>query len=65
MMVMRMIGQRIGTGGSSGADYLLQTAMRNRIFKDLASINSYLIPSREVPPLPENITKKLQFVFEA
>ncbi|HYF02948.1 MAG TPA: tryptophan 2,3-dioxygenase family protein [Patescibacteria group bacterium] len=64
MMVTRMIGQRIGTGGSSGADYLLQTAMRNRIFKDLASINSYLIPSREVPPLPDDIAKKLQFVFE-
>ncbi|MES2765478.1 MAG: tryptophan 2,3-dioxygenase family protein [Bacteroidota bacterium] len=64
MMVTRMIGQRIGTGGSSGADYLLQTAMRNRIFKDFASINSYLIPGREVPPLPENISKKLQFVFD-
>lgn len=64
MMVTRMIGQRIGTGGSSGADYLLQTAMRNRIFKDLASINSFLIPSREIPPLPKDIAKKLQFVFE-
>ena len=64
MMVTRMIGQRIGTGGSSGADYLLQTAMRNRIFKDLANINSYLIRPQDVPPLPKEISTKLQFVFE-
>ena len=43
-MVMRMIGNKIGTGGSSGHDYLVATAEKHKIFKDLHSISSLLIP---------------------
>ena len=34
-MVERVIGRRIGTGGSDGVDYLDQTALRYRVFKEL------------------------------
>lgn len=64
MMVSRMIGMRVGTGGSSGIDYLMQTAIRQRVFDDLTSLSSYLIPTEVTPPLPPEIAKRLQFVNE-
>src|SRR5207244_11346349 len=35
LLVRRMIGVKIGTGGSSGYDYLRQTPERHHIFGDL------------------------------
>ncbi|MEY3385509.1 MAG: hypothetical protein RIR53_320 [Bacteroidota bacterium] len=65
MMVSRMIGMRVGTGGSSGHDYLMQTTMRQRVFDDLTSLSSYLVPSHHTPPLPAEIESRLQFVNES
>ncbi len=65
LMVSRMIGMRIGTGGSSGHDYLMATAVKQRVFDDLTSLTSFLIPSSHTPSLPDNISKRLQFVNEA
>ncbi|MBL7974086.1 MAG: tryptophan 2,3-dioxygenase [Candidatus Kapabacteria bacterium] len=65
VMVSRMIGQRVGTGGSSGFDYLLKTVTQHRVFTDIAGLSSYLLPSHQIPVLPEEISKKLQFVAEA
>jgi tryptophan 2,3-dioxygenase len=64
MMVSRMIGMRVGTGGSSGHDYLMQTTIRQRVFDDLTSLSSYLVPTQHTPPLPEAIEARLQFVNE-
>jgi tryptophan 2,3-dioxygenase len=63
-MVSRMIGSKVGTGGSSGYDYLLQTTIRQRIFADLAQLSSYLLPRSEIPPLPEQLQAQLRFAFE-
>jgi len=65
LMVSRMIGMRIGTGGSSGHEYLMATAVRQRVFDDLTSLTSFLIPSSHTPALPDNIASRLQFVNEA
>jgi len=65
MMVSRMIGMRVGTGGSSGHDYLMQTAIRQRVFDDLTSLASYLVPTNVIPALPKEIATRLQFVNEA
>lgn len=62
-MVMRMIGNKIGTGGSSGHEYLKKTAEKHKIFNDLHNISSLLIPRSELPKLPENIEKKLGFYY--
>ncbi|MEM6396022.1 MAG: tryptophan 2,3-dioxygenase family protein [Bacteroidota bacterium] len=62
-MVMRMIGNKIGTGGSSGHDYLTETAERHKIFTDLHNISSLLIPRSELPELPEEVERKLGFHF--
>ncbi|WP_343714969.1 tryptophan 2,3-dioxygenase family protein [Inquilinus sp.] len=58
LMVQRMIGLKTGTGGSSGHDYLARTAERHRVFGDLFTLSTYLIPRSALPPLPEEITRR-------
>ena len=62
-MVRRMIGSRIGTGGSSGAGYLQGAMDKHYIFKELTQLNSFLIDRKELPQLPESVTKKLGYNF--
>jgi tryptophan 2,3-dioxygenase len=50
-MVERMIGLRVGTGGSSGVDYLDATALRYRIFTVVLESRTYLLPTELLPPL--------------
>ena len=61
-MVHRMIGTRIGTGGSTGKDYLKAAADKHYIFKDITQLNSFLIERRKLPALPPEIEKRLGFV---
>jgi tryptophan 2,3-dioxygenase len=61
MMVGRMIGQKIGTGGSSGAAYLEKTVAAHRIFADLFSISTYLIPMSMRPELPAGMKRAMSF----
>ena len=49
-MVERIIGRRIGTGGSSGVDYLDRTAAY-RVFTELWAVRTILLPRDAVPPL--------------
>ncbi len=49
-MVERVIGRRVGTGGSSGVDYLDSTA-RTRIFSELWTVRTLLLPKAVLPPL--------------
>jgi len=49
-MVERIIGRRVGTGGSSGVDYLDQTA-RYRIFDELWTVRTILMAKEELPEL--------------
>jgi len=56
-MVHRMIGTRIGTGGSSGKDYLKGAADKHYIFKEIAQLTSFLIERRKLPQLPKEIER--------
>lgn len=49
-MVERIIGRRIGTAGSSGVEYLDQTA-RYRIFDELWAVRTILLPKEALPRL--------------
>ncbi|HET9057567.1 MAG TPA: tryptophan 2,3-dioxygenase family protein [Chitinophagaceae bacterium] len=60
-MVQRMIGTRIGTGGSSGAGYLKSAMDKHYIFKEIAQLTSFLIERRNLPKLPVQIKQKLGF----
>jgi tryptophan 2,3-dioxygenase len=61
-MVHRMIGTRIGTGGSSGKDYLKAAADKHYIFKEIAQLSSFLIERRKLPQLPKEVERKLGFL---
>lgn len=50
-MVERVIGRRMGTGGSSGVDYLDQTAVRYRIFRDVWAVRTLLVQQTALPPV--------------
>ncbi len=62
-MVERMIGRKIGTGGSSGHAYLRSTAERHRIFGDLFQLSTFLIPRSSLPELPADVRRRLGFVY--
>jgi len=64
-MVHRMIGAKIGTGGSSGHHYLMSTVDKHRVFTDLFNLSTYLIPRSELPALPEELIKQLSFSFSS
>ena len=63
-MVHRMIGTRIGTGGSSGKDYLKAAADKHYIFREIAQLNSFLIERRKLPALPREMEIRLGFVHQ-
>ena len=60
-MVHRMIGTRIGTGGSTGKDYLRAAADKHYIYREIAQLNSFLIERRKLPELPRELEQKLGF----
>ena len=63
-MVHRMIGTRIGTGGSTGKDYLKAAADKHYIFKEIAQLNSFLIERRKLPVLPLYMEERLGFLHQ-
>ena len=60
-MVRRMIGSRVGTGGSSGEQYLQGAVNRNYIFRELSGIITFLIERRHLPTLPSRLHQALRF----
>lgn len=61
LMVHRMIGSRVGTGGTSGADYLRAAADKHKVFVDLFDLATFHIPRSELPVLPEQVRRQMQF----
>jgi len=65
LMAARMIGTKIGTGGSSGHEYLRKAAEHNKVFSDLTNLSTFFIPRSDIPALPEEITKQMGFRFDS
>ena len=63
-MAMRMIGTRIGTGGTSGAEYLDRAAERHKVFTDLSALASFYIPRSKLPKLPPEVRSRMGFRFQ-
>lgn len=61
IMVQRMIGsQQLGTGGSSGYQYLKSTLSdRYKVFLDLFNLSTFLIPRANIPPLTKLMQNQL------
>jgi tryptophan 2,3-dioxygenase len=62
-MVKKIIGMKMGTGGSSGQSYLKKSASITSPFAELSSLATFLVPRRAIPPLPPVLEKKLHFVW--
>src|SRR6185436_12959537 len=50
-MVERVIGRRTGTGGSAGVEYLDNTALRYRVFRDIWAVRTLLLRHAALPSL--------------
>ncbi len=60
-MVQMTIGKRVGTGGSTGADYLKKAADTHYSFKELSVLTSFLGSRKDLPKLPAALAGKLGF----
>jgi tryptophan 2,3-dioxygenase len=65
IMVQRILGTKIGTGGSSGHEYLKSTTERNRAFLDFFNLATFLLPKSMTPKLPSEITDQLDIVYDS
>ncbi len=61
LMVVRMIGEKIGTGGTSGHEYLRRTADAYRVFRDLFELSTFFIPRSALPALPPEMEETMGF----
>lgn len=60
-MVHRIIGSRIGTGGSSGKEYLKGAVDKHHIFASIAGLTSFLIERKHLPVLSAEMESRLGF----
>lgn len=65
LMAHRLLGTKIGTGGSSGHHYLKMAAENNRVYEDLFNLSTFILPKNLLPSLPEEVKKNLHFYFES
>jgi tryptophan 2,3-dioxygenase len=63
LMAQRMRGMKMGSGGSTGHDYLAATASRHRIFTDLFALSTFLIPRSKLPRLPKHVVERMGFRY--
>lgn len=63
-MVHRMIGIKVGTGGTLGHGYLRATVDNNKVFSDIANLSTLLIPRRLLPELPAELRDQLKYFHQ-
>jgi tryptophan 2,3-dioxygenase len=63
VMVQRMIGTKVGTGGSSGYGYLKRTADEHRVFADLVALATFLLPRSALPELPREVRDAMGYRY--
>ncbi len=66
MMVSRMIGMRVGTGGinkqgKNQEGYLEGALRQHRVFREISELSTFLIERRNLPPVPIQLVKELGF----
>ena len=54
-MVNRMIGQKVGTGGSSGSEYLRKATEDHKVFSDFFKLATFFLPPSHRPPISEDV----------
>jgi tryptophan 2,3-dioxygenase len=62
-MVKRMLGSKVGTGGSSGFQYLDQASEKHKVFQDLFQLTTFFLPRSKIPKLPKEVERELGFYY--
>ncbi|MBN4046431.1 tryptophan 2,3-dioxygenase [bacterium AH-315-P15] len=63
LMAQRMIGQKVGTGGSSGHSYLNAAAQKHKVFGDLFALATFMLPRSNLPALPASLNEMLHYHY--
>ena len=61
LMAKRMLGSKIGTGGSSGFQYLKDATDQHKVFPDLLQLTTFFVPKSKIPTLPKEVEIELGF----
>ncbi|MBE2280231.1 MAG: tryptophan 2,3-dioxygenase [Ignavibacteriaceae bacterium] len=61
LIVRKMIGSKVGTGGSIGAAYLLGALQKNNVFSDITLLATYFLERDKLPVLPKELKETLNF----
>ncbi len=64
LLAHRMIGGRIGTGGTAGHAYLEAAARKHRVFRDLFDLPTFFIPRTALPTLPPLVADQMGFRYQ-
>jgi tryptophan 2,3-dioxygenase len=65
LMVKRMLGSKVGTGGSSGFEYLRDSANKHKVFQDFFQLTTYFVPRSKLPILPREVERELNFHYSS
>lgn len=65
LMALRMLGKKVGTGGSSGHEYLSLSASKHKVFTDFFNLTTFFIPRNRRPELPKELKKTLGYYFNS
>jgi tryptophan 2,3-dioxygenase len=63
LMAKRMLGSRVGSGGSSGSSYLNEAADKHKVFSDFFQLTTFFLPRSKIPVLPKEVEKELGFYY--
>ncbi|MGZ3723567.1 MAG: tryptophan 2,3-dioxygenase family protein, partial [Bdellovibrionales bacterium] len=65
LMARRMLGSKVGTGGSSGYQYLKDAADKHKVFQDLFQLTTFFVPRSKIPVLPKDVERQLGFFYSS
>ncbi len=63
LMAKRMLGSKVGTGGSSGYQYLKDAADKHKVFQDFFQLTTFFVPRSKIPVLPAQVERELGFFY--
>ncbi len=63
LMTKRMLGSKVGTGGSSGFEYLKNATDKHKVFQDLFQLTTFFVPRSKLPHLPVEVERELGFFY--
>lgn len=63
LMAKRMLGSKVGTGGSSGYQYLRDSTDKHKVFQDFFQLTTFFVPRSKLPELPKEVERRLGFAY--